>query len=81
MADLLLPGVWWLHGTRGSNVFLVRAAIQHDPSEAHGTRESTLELANAVEGRWLLAAIAAGLVAYGIDQALYARCRRIRPVL
>lgn len=62
-------------------VFLVRAAIQHDPSEAHGTRESTLELANAVEGRWLLAAIAAGLVAYGIDQALHARCRRIRPVL
>ena len=62
-------------------VFLVRAAVQHDPSEAHGTRESTLELANAVEGRWFLAAIAAGLIAYGIDQALHARCRRIKPVL
>lgn len=25
MADLLAPGVWWLHETRGSNVFLVEA--------------------------------------------------------
>lgn len=61
--------------------FLVRAAIAHDPSQARGTRESVLELANAVQGRWLLAFIAAGLVAYGIDQALHARCRRISPVI
>jgi hypothetical protein len=59
-------------------VFLVRAAIQNDPSEAHGTRESVIELAGAVNGRWLLAAIAAGLFAYAIDQAVHARCRRIR---
>ena len=25
MADLLAPGIWWLHGTRGSNVYLVEA--------------------------------------------------------
>lgn len=25
MADLLAPGLWWLHGTRGSNVYLVEA--------------------------------------------------------
>jgi hypothetical protein len=62
-------------------VFLVRAALQHDPSEVHGTRESVLEIANAVQGRWLLAAIAAGLIAYGIDQALHARCRQITPVV
>jgi hypothetical protein len=62
-------------------VFLVRAALSHTPSEAHGTRESVLEIANAVQGRWLLAAIAAGLIAYGIDQALHARCRRIKPVI
>jgi hypothetical protein len=72
-------------GARGAilavlGVFLVRAAITHDPSEVHGTRESVLEIANAVQGRWLLAAIAAGLIAYGIDQALHARCRRITPV-
>jgi hypothetical protein len=62
-------------------VFLVRAAIRHDPAEAHGTRESVIELAGAVHGRWLLAAIAAGLLAYAVDQAVHARCRRIRAVL
>ncbi len=72
-------------GARGAilavlGMFLVRAALRHDPSEVHGTRESVLEIANAVQGRWLLAAIAAGLIAYGIDQALHARCRRITPV-
>lgn len=72
-------------GARGmiicvAGVFLVRAAIAHDPSAAHGTRESMLEIANAVQGRWLLAAIAAGLIAYGIDQAIHARYRRIAPV-
>jgi glyoxylase-like metal-dependent hydrolase (beta-lactamase superfamily II) len=25
MAELLVPGVWWLHGTRGSNVYLAEA--------------------------------------------------------
>jgi hypothetical protein len=60
--------------------FLVRAALQRDPGEAHGTRESLIEIAGAVQGRWLLAAIAAGLIAYGIDQAIHARCRRIKPV-
>jgi glyoxylase-like metal-dependent hydrolase (beta-lactamase superfamily II) len=25
VADLVIPGVWWLRGTRGSNVFLVEA--------------------------------------------------------
>lgn len=60
---------------------LVRAAIHENPSEAAGTRESMLEVAGAVEGRWLLAACAIGLIAYGIDQALHARCRRIRPVV
>ena len=26
LAELIVPGVWWLHETRGSNVFLVEAA-------------------------------------------------------
>ncbi len=26
MADVVVPGVWWLHGTRGSNVYLVEAS-------------------------------------------------------
>jgi len=62
-------------------VFLTRAAITHNPSAAAGTRESMIEIANAVQGRWLLLGIAAGLFAYGVDQALHAKCRRIRPVI
>ncbi|MBA2301532.1 MAG: DUF1206 domain-containing protein [Acidobacteria bacterium] len=72
-------------GARGAliatlGVFLVRAAIQSDPSEAAGSRESMVELAGMAEGRWLLAVIAAGLLAYAIDQAVHAKFRRIRPV-
>lgn len=62
-------------------IFLVRAALQHDPSEAHGSRESVLEIAGAFSGRWLLAAIAAGLMAYAVDQFAHALWRRIRPVV
>lgn len=58
--------------------FLVRAALQRDPREAHGVRESVLELAGMIEGRWLLGAIAFGLIAYGIDQAVHAAYKRIR---
>lgn len=62
-------------------VFLVRAALQHDAAQAAGTRESMLELAGVFEGRLVLAGIALGMVAYGIDQAVHARCRRIRSPL
>jgi hypothetical protein len=73
-------------GARGviiaaAGTFLVRAALERDPSEAAGTRESILELAGAVNGRWLLAAIGTGLIAYSIHQAIQAWCRRIRPVI
>jgi hypothetical protein len=61
-------------------VFLVRAAWQHDPGEAAGTRESLIELAGVLEGRWLLGLMAAGLIAYAVDQAVHARYRRIRSV-
>jgi hypothetical protein len=58
--------------------FLARAAISGDPGEAHGTRESMLELAAIFEGRFVLLAIALGMLAYSVDQVLHARCRRIR---
>jgi hypothetical protein len=61
--------------------FLVRAALTHDPNQAAGPRESMLRLGSLFEGRWFLALIAAGVIAYAIDQAIHARCRRIRPVL
>ena len=60
---------------------LFRAALERNPSRAAGTRESIVELAGVVNGRWLLAAIGAGLIAYAIDQAIHARYRRIRPVM
>jgi hypothetical protein len=59
-------------------IFLVRAALQHDPTEALGIRGSILQLAGVFEGRWVLAAIACGLIAYAVEQALHAWCRRIR---
>jgi hypothetical protein len=58
--------------------FLLRAGWTHDPSEAAGQRESMLQLGGLVEGRWMLAVIAAGVLAYAVDQAVHARCRRIR---
>ena len=62
-------------------VLVVRAALQHDASEAAGTRESMLELVGVVDGRWLLWLVAAGLLAYAVDQAVHSWCRRIRPVM
>jgi hypothetical protein len=58
--------------------FLARAAFRHDPGEARGTRESILDLLGVFQGRWVLVVIAMGLAAYAVDQALHARCRRIR---
>jgi len=73
-------------GVRGGliatlGVFLVRAAVSHDPGEAAGSRESMLRLGGLIEGRWFLALIAAGVIAYAVDQAVHARCRQIRPVM
>jgi Domain of Unknown Function (DUF1206) len=62
-------------------VFLVRAALTHDPNQAADQRESLLRLGGLFDGRWFLALVAAGVLAYAIDQAIHARCRRIRPVL
>jgi hypothetical protein len=62
-------------------VFLVRAALAHDPNQAAGSRESMLRLGGVFDGQWFLVLIAAGVIAYAVDQAVHARCRRIRPVL
>ena len=58
-------------------VLLVRAALRENPSEAEGLRGSILEMVGA-GGRWMLAFIALGMIAYAIDQALSAKYRRIR---
>lgn len=58
--------------------FLLRTAVTRDPREAHGLRESIVDLVGFVGARWVLIVIALGLIAYGVDMALHARCRRIR---
>ena len=45
--------------------FLFRSAIRHDPREAHGLRESIVDLVGFFEGRWVLIIIALGLTASG----------------
>jgi hypothetical protein len=62
-------------------VFLVRASFGRDPDQAAGSRESMIRLGGVFDGNWFLALIAAGVIAYAVDQAVHARCRRIRPVL
>ncbi len=62
-------------------ILLMRAAYLHNPRAAAGVRGSILELAGAGPGRWLLAFIAFGLLAYAVDQALHARYGRIRSPL
>jgi Domain of Unknown Function (DUF1206) len=56
-------------------VLLVRSALQSDPEEAGGLRESLAML--AAMGRWPLALVAFGLVAYALYELLNARYRRI----
>lgn len=59
-------------------LFLGRAAAQHDPSEAGGLQQSLRTLADL--GRWPLALVALGLVAYGVYELVNARYRRIQVI-
>jgi hypothetical protein len=58
-----------------TGVFLVRAARAHDAQQAGGVGRSLDALAQM--GRWPLALVALGLVAYGAYELLNARYRRI----
>lgn len=61
-------------------LFLVRAARQHDSSEAGGFSDSLLALADAPYGRVALGTVALGLVAYGVYELATARYRHMRAV-
>jgi len=61
-------------------VFLLRAAKQADSGEAGGIAQSLRALAGASHGRLVLAAVAFGLVAYGVYQLATARYRHMRAV-
>lgn len=61
----------------GSIGFLVaRAAWRHNPNDAGGIEDGLRKLMDL--GRWPFAAIAVGVIAYGVYELLNARYRRIR---
>ena len=58
-------------------VFLAKAAIEYDPSEAIGIDGALLKLVEASYGQLLLGLVAAGLIAYAVYCFVEARYRRI----
>ncbi|HUR95910.1 MAG TPA: DUF1206 domain-containing protein [Gemmatimonadales bacterium] len=58
-------------------LFLARAALHHDPSEAGGLREALQTLARQPYAPFVLGAVALGLAAYGAYQLALARYRVI----
>jgi hypothetical protein len=57
--------------------FLILAAFRSDPAEARGLDGVLLELFRRPYGPWLLGAVAAGLVAYGVFMLMQSKYRRI----
>ena len=57
--------------------FLIQAALRSDPNEARGLDGALKVLAQQPHGRWILGAVAAGLVAFGIYSFVEARYRRV----
>ena len=58
-------------------IFLILAALEHDPNRARGLGGALAELATSPLGPWLLATVAMGLMAYGIYNFVEARYRRV----
>jgi hypothetical protein len=57
----------------------MRAAIERRSSEAHGYEESLWTLFAQPSGSWILGAVAAGLVCFGIFQLFHAKYARLAP--
>lgn len=60
--------------------FLAIAGLRHDPQQSKGFGEAMRYLQEQPYGPWLLAIVAAGLIAYGLYELVRARYRRIEPV-
>ena len=58
-------------------VYLIKAALSSDPSEAKGVGGALQEISSSTFGTTMLAVVAAGLVAYGVYQFVLAKYRRI----
>jgi hypothetical protein len=59
---------------------VIQSAMQYDPAKAKGLEAALATLRQAAYGPYLLAAVALGLMAYGVTQLVKARYRVIRPV-
>lgn len=60
--------------------FMIVGAFQSDPSEVMGLNEMFLMIGRQYYGFWLIGAMAAGLIAYGLFVMLKARYRYVMPV-
>jgi hypothetical protein len=58
-------------------IFLIVAALQHNPGKAKGLDTALLELARQPFGMFLLAIVALGFIAYGVYSFVEARYRRV----
>jgi hypothetical protein len=72
-------------GARGvvfvtSGIYLIRAGIIHNARAAADTGEALRGIRHQPYGEWLLAIVAAGLIAYAGYEVVQARYRVIRPV-
>ena len=59
--------------------FMVVAAYHADPHQAKGVGRALRFIQSQWEGRYLLAAVSLGLIAYGAFQCVLARYRRVDP--
>jgi hypothetical protein len=57
--------------------FLIKAALDFDPKEAVGLDGALAQVARQPYGDWLLFAVAAGILAYGVYAAVESRYRRV----
>ncbi|GGV67856.1 membrane protein [Streptomyces longisporoflavus] len=60
-----------------AGVFILTAALQADPDEAKGVDATLRSFAQTPAGPWLLAAVAAGLVLFGVFSFASARWRKL----
>ena len=58
-------------------IFLIVAAVKHNPHDAKGLDSALIELLKQPFGPWLLGIVALGLVAYGVYSLMEARYRRV----
>lgn len=70
------------HAARGVvflliGAFLIQAARQSDPKEAHGLSGALHTLGQQSYGPWLLGIVAAGLIGYGLFMLFSARYRKV----